>query len=67
MNIPKPKNTVRISFTIINESGEETLSRDLFVPLEKIKNSRFPVLPDVAQAEAQKFHEAAVMMGCFGE
>jgi len=67
MNSPKPKNTVRVSFTVIDEHGEETLNRDYFVPFEKIKQAQFPILPDVAQTEAQKFHEAAVMMGVFGE
>lgn len=67
MSKPKPKSTVRISFTVIDESGEETLNRDFFVPFEKIKSARFPALPDAAQDEAKKFHEAAVMMGCFGE
>ncbi|NPE52401.1 hypothetical protein E0I03_15345 [Dickeya dadantii] len=67
MSSPKPKNTVRISFTVIDEDGEETLSRDYFVPFEQIKRARFPALPEAAQTEAQKFHEAAVMMGCFGE
>lgn len=67
MSNPKPKNTVRISFTVIDENGEETLNRDYFVPFQKIKQARFPILPDAAQAEAQKFHEAAVMMGCFDE
>ncbi|WP_439412795.1 hypothetical protein [Enterobacter ludwigii] len=67
MSKPKLKNTVRISFTVIDGEGEETLSRDYFVSFEEIKHSRFPVLPDAAQSEAQKFHEAAVMMGCFGE
>ncbi|MDU7329446.1 MAG: hypothetical protein E7L34_21400, partial [Klebsiella pneumoniae] len=63
----KIKNTVRISFTVIDEKGEETLNRDYFLPFEKIKQATFPVLPDVAQTEAQKFNEAAVMMGVFGE
>lgn len=67
MSKPKPKNTVRISFAVIDEAGEETLSRDFFVSFEEIKSARFPVLADAAQVEAQKFHEAAVMMGCFGE
>ena len=67
MSKPKPKSTVRISFTVIDESGEETLNRDYFVSFKEIKRARFPVLPDVAQNEAQKFHEAAVMMGVFGE
>ncbi|MED5734148.1 hypothetical protein [Enterobacter ludwigii] len=67
MSKPKPKNTVRISFTVIDENGEETLNRDYFLPFVQIKHARYPVLPDVAQTEAQKFHEAAVMMGCFGE
>lgn len=35
MSKPKPKSTVRISFTVIDESGKETLSRDFFVPFEK--------------------------------
>ncbi|ECD9611585.1 hypothetical protein FNZ18_19795 [Salmonella enterica subsp. salamae] len=63
----KTKNAVRISFAVIDENGDETLSRDYFVPFEQIKQARFPILPDAAQNEAQKFHEAAVMMGCFGE
>ncbi|CAM6490540.1 hypothetical protein [Enterobacter intestinihominis] len=63
----KLKNTVRISFTVIDENGEETLNRDYFVPFEQIKQASFPILPDSAQTEAQKFHETAVMMGCFGE
>ncbi|WP_226052661.1 hypothetical protein [Dickeya chrysanthemi] len=67
MSIPKPKNTVRISFTVIDENGEETLSRDYFLPFKQITQARFPALPEAAQTEAQKFHEAAVMMGCFGE
>ncbi|HDG8070789.1 TPA: hypothetical protein PCO50_000961 [Klebsiella pneumoniae] len=67
MSKAKIKNTVRISFTVIDENGEETLNRDYFLPFEKIKQASFPVLPDVAQTEARKFHEAAVMMGVFGE
>lgn len=67
MSKPKIKNTVRISFTVIDEHGEEALNRDYFVPFEKIKQASFPILPDVAQGEAQKFHETAVMMGVFGE
>lgn len=67
MSKAKIKNTVRISFTVIDENGEETLNRDYFLPFEKIKQSTFPILPEVAQTEAQKFHEAAVMMGVFGE
>lgn len=63
----RTKNAVRISFTVIDENGDETLNRDYFVPFEKIKQANFPILPDSAQVEAQKFHEAAVMMGCFGE
>lgn len=61
------KNAVRISFTVIDENGNETLNRDYFVPFEQIKQASFPILPDSAQVEAQKFHEAAVMMGSFGE
>lgn len=67
MSKPKPKNTVRISFTVIDEQGEETLNRDYFVPFEQIKQANFPILSDVAHGEAQKFHEAAVMMDAFGE
>ncbi|HFT8655597.1 TPA: hypothetical protein ACGSTA_001156 [Enterobacter cloacae] len=67
MSKPKQKNTVRISFTVINEKGVETLSRDCFVSFEEIKQGSFPVLPEVVTSEAIKFHEAAVMMGCFGE
>ena len=67
MSKAKINNTVRISFTVIDENGEETLNRYYFLPFEKIKQASFPVLPDVAQTEAQKFHEAAVMMDCFGK
>ncbi|EDW0102771.1 hypothetical protein S969_000034 [Salmonella enterica subsp. salamae serovar 6,7:z:1,5] len=67
MSKPKIKNTVRISFTVIDEHGEEALNRDYFVPFERIKQASFPVLPEVANTEAQKFHEAAVMMDCFGK
>lgn len=67
MSKPKIKNTVRISFTVIDDNGDETLSRDCFVPFEKIKQAGFPILPNVAQSEAQKFHESAVMMDIFGE
>ncbi|ELW2864880.1 hypothetical protein QMI71_003198 [Salmonella enterica] len=63
----KTKNVVRISFTVIDENGDETLNRDYFMPFEQIKQARFPVLPDAAKTEAQKFHEAAVMMDVFGE
>lgn len=67
MSNTRLKNTVRISFTVIDDNGDETLSRDYLVPFEKIKQASFPILPDVAQSEAQKFHEAAVMMDIFGE
>ncbi|EHC1064024.1 hypothetical protein JY216_002320 [Salmonella enterica subsp. enterica serovar Chomedey] len=63
----RTKNAVRISFAVIDENGNETLNRDYFVPFEQIKQASFPILPDSAHDEAQKFHEAAVMMGCFGE
>lgn len=67
MTTPAPKNTIRISFTVIDENGKETLSRDHFVSFTEIKASAVPVLPMHAQREAQKFHEAAVMMGSLGE
>lgn len=67
MNTPLPKNTVRISFTVIDENGEESLKRDYFLPFDQITKSRFPILPEAAHREAQKFHDAAVMMEIFGK
>lgn len=65
MGAPAPKNTIRISFAVIDENGNETLQKDHYVSFVELKNSVIPTLPLHAQEEARKFHEAAVMMGIF--
>lgn len=65
VSVQAQKNTIRISFTVIDQDGKETLHRDHCVSFAELKQSVIPALPLHAQEEARKFQEAVVMMGIF--
>lgn len=58
---------VRIKFELIEDDGKASLTEELVMDGKLLKRARIPILPLAAQQVAEKFWEAAVLMGATEE